>query len=111
MPIFITQGRYTQQALKGMVEKPEDRQNEVKGLFKRAGGKMLSYYMTFGEYDFLIVAEAPDETTMLGVLATAASGGGVTDLKTTVAMTTARAKEAFASAHEAASRFHSAGQA
>lgn len=110
MPIFITQGRYTPNALKGMVEKPEDRQSEVKGLFRRAGGKLLSYYFTFGEYDFLIVAEMPDEATMLSVLAVAASGGGVTDLKTTVAMTTAQAKEALASANEAAGKFRSAGQ-
>lgn len=111
MPIFITQGRYTQQALKGMVNKPEDRQAEVKGLLKRAGAKLISYYMTFGEYDFLIIGEAPDETTMLSVLATAAAGGGVTDLKTTLAVPTSRAKEAFAAAHEAGARFRSAGQA
>ena len=110
MSVYITQGRYTQQALKGMVENPEDRQAEVKALFRRGGGKMLSYYMTFGEHDFLIIAEMPDEAAMLSVLAVAAAGGGVTDLKTTLAMTTARAKEALASAHDAAGKFHSAGQ-
>jgi uncharacterized protein with GYD domain len=40
-----------------------------------------------GEYDFLVIAEAPGETQMAAVLLTAASGGGVTGLKTTLAMT------------------------
>ena len=110
MPIFITQGRYSQQGLKGLVAAPEDRQEPVKQLFESAGGRLISYYMTFGEYDFLIISEAPDERAMLSVLATAGAGGGVTDLKTTLAVTTAEAKEAFTAASRAAAQFRSAGQ-
>jgi uncharacterized protein with GYD domain len=110
MPIFVTQGRYTQQAIKGLAAKPEDRQDEVRQLMERSGGRLLSYYMTFGEYDFLIISEMPNETAMLSVLVTAASGGGVTDVKTTLAMPTAMAKEAFAAAGKSASQFRSAGQ-
>lgn len=111
MPIFITQARYTQQAMKGLVAKPEDRQEEVRGLFERAGCRLLSYYITFGDYDFLIISEAPNPTAILSVLAVAASGGGVTDVKTTLAITTAEAKEAFSIANKSASQFRSAGQA
>jgi len=39
--------------------KPEDRAESVAQLFAKAGGKMIAYYMTFGEYDFLIVSEGP----------------------------------------------------
>jgi uncharacterized protein with GYD domain len=56
MPIFISQGRYSQSALKGMIAKPEDRSRAASQLVKKAGGKLLSYYLTFGEYDFLLVA-------------------------------------------------------
>ena len=110
MPIFVTQARYTQQALKGLVEKPEDRQEEVARLFERAGGRLLSYYMTFGEFDFLIISEMPSESAMLSVLATAAAGGGVTDVKTSLAIPTSAAREAFEAANRAASQFRSAGQ-
>ena len=110
MPIFITQGRYSQSAMKGMLNNPEDRAEPVKQLFERAGGRLLSYYMTFGESDFLVIGEAPDERTMLSILATVGAGGGVTDLKTTLAVTTAQAKEAFAAAGKAAGQFRSAGQ-
>ena len=111
MPIFITQARYSQSALKGLVAKPEDRRQEVEGLFERAGCKLLSYYITLGEYDFLIISEAPDPVAILSVLATAAAGGGVTDVKTVLAVTTAEAKEAFAAANKSASQFRSAGSA
>ena len=46
MSIFMTQGRYTSDAIRGMVAKPEDRSRAVESLIVAAGGKMLSYYMT-----------------------------------------------------------------
>ena len=110
MPIFVTQARYTQQAIKGMVSHPEDRAEEVRKLFEHAGCRLLSYYITFGEYDFLIISEAPDAKSILSVLAIAGSGGGVTDTKTVLAMTTAEAKEGFAVAAQSANQFRSAGQ-
>jgi uncharacterized protein with GYD domain len=54
--------------------------------------------MTFGEYDFLTIAEAPDVKLMLAALTVAAAGGGVTDLKTTIAVTSADMKEALENA-------------
>ena len=80
MPIFITQGRYTREAIKGMITKPEDRAEAVSRLFAKGGGRLLNYYVTFGEYDFLLIAEAPSETQMAAILMAAGSSGGVTGL-------------------------------
>jgi uncharacterized protein with GYD domain len=98
MPVFITQGRYTQDAVKGMLANPEDRAETVNQLFAKAGGKMIAYYMTFGEYDFLVVSEGPSLDGAAAVSIVAAAGGGVTHLKTTVAMTSADMKKTFAKA-------------
>jgi len=111
MPIFITQGRYTREAIKGMIVKPEDRADAVGRLISKAGGRLIGYYLTFGEYDFLCIAEAPGETQMAAALLAAASGGGVTDLHTTLAMTSVEAKGAFAAASDIAPGFKSAGGA
>ena len=92
MPIYITQGRYTREAIKGMIVKPEDRYEALVAACRRAGGRVMSYYMTFGEYDFLTVIEAPGETQMAAVLLAAAASGGVSDLRTTLAMTSIEAK-------------------
>jgi uncharacterized protein with GYD domain len=111
MPIYITQGRYTRDAIKGMIIKPEDRADAVGRLLAKAGGKLIGHYLTFGDYDFLVIAEAPSETQMASVLLAAGSGGGVTDLRTTVAMTSTEAKGAFAAASDLAPGFKSAGGA
>src|SRR5665213_209719 len=111
MPIYITQGRYTRDAIKGMIIKPEDRADAVGRLLAKAGGKLLGHYLTFGEYDFLVIAEAPSETQMAAVLLAAGSSGGVSDLRTTAAMTSTDAKGAFAAASDLAPAFKSAGGA
>ena len=107
MPIYITQGRYTRDAIKGMIIKPEDRADAVSRLLSKVGGKLIGYYLTFGEYDFLSIAEMPNDTQMAAVLLAAGSGGGVTDLRTTVAMTSVEAKGAFAAASDLAPGFKS----
>ena len=109
MPIYITQGRYTRDAVKGMIVKPEDRADAVGRSIAKAGGRLLGYYFTFGDYDFLTIAEAPSDVQMAAVLLAAGSSGGVTDLKTTVAMTSVEAKGAFAAASDLAPGFKSAG--
>jgi uncharacterized protein with GYD domain len=109
MPIYITQGRYTRDAILGMLIKPEDRANEVSRLLGKVGGRLIGYYVTFGEYDFMSIAEVPDNTQMAAVLLAAGSGGGVTDLRTTVAMSSVEAKGAFAAASDLAPSFRSAG--
>jgi uncharacterized protein with GYD domain len=109
MPIYITQGRYTREAVKGMIVRPEDRADAISRLLSRAGGRLIGYYLTFGEYDFLSIAEIPSDIQAAAALLAAASGGGVTGLKTTVAMTSVEAKGAFAAAGDLAPGFKSAG--
>ena len=109
MPLFITQGRFTQDAMKGMIGKPEDRAEAISQLFAKTGGKLLAYYFTFGEYDFLIVSEGSNEGVATSTII-AAAGGGATDLKTTLAMTSAEMKNAFAKAGPIAASFRSAGR-
>jgi uncharacterized protein with GYD domain len=111
MLTFITQARWTSSAIQGLVARPEDRYEEVRGLFERAGCRLVSYYVTFGEHDFLIVSEAPDATALFSVVATAVAGGGVTDVRTVLALSTAEAKAGFEAAGNNASKFRSAGQA
>ena len=41
MPVYITQGRYTRAAIKGMLIKPEDRALEISRLLGKVGGKLI----------------------------------------------------------------------
>jgi len=114
MTIYITQGRYPREAVLGMIRKPEDRAQAVAKLAKAVGGKLLDYFVTFGEYDFLVIIEGgkgKSETDVMAALMTAAASGGVTDLKTTVAVRSKDAMKAMRSAKKVIEEFRAAGQA
>jgi hypothetical protein len=51
MPIYISRGRFTSDAVKGMLAKPENREEAVAKLFKNVGGRLIGWYLTFGHHD------------------------------------------------------------
>ncbi len=104
MPLFVTQGRFTPEAIRGMLAKPQDRAEAVRKLFAQSGGTLIGYYMTFGDYDFLVISEGPDEGVAVSTIVTAASGE-VQDLKTCLAVTSADMKKSFAKAGKVAASF------
>jgi uncharacterized protein with GYD domain len=110
MPIYITQGRYTSDAIKGMVDSPENREKAVADLMEKAGAKLHALYFTFGEYDFLSISEAPNEEVMASALIAGAASGGVSHLRTSVAMTFKDAVKAFKSAGALSKSFKPPGQ-
>lgn len=109
MPIFVSRGNYTREAIAGMIAKPEDRTEAVSKLLAAVGGKLHGLYMTFGEYDFLLIGEAPNEQDVLAALIAAAGTGGVTNLNTTLAVNAADMKNAFTKAGSIAGKFRAAG--
>ena len=109
MPTFIIQGRYSREAMKGMVARPEDRAAPVARLMEAAGGRLIAYYMTFGASDFHVTVEAPDEKAMLAVLAAVAAGTGISELSTTLAVPAGEASGAFARARDLMAGFKAAG--
>ena len=66
MTIYISQGRYTSAAIRAMTAKPENRSEAIAEVLAAAGGRLIGWYLTLGRYDWLIVAEAPDERTCRG---------------------------------------------
>ena len=55
VPIYISRGRFTSDAIKGMLAKPEDREEAVAKLFKSVGGRLIGWYLTFGHHDWMSV--------------------------------------------------------
>ena len=111
MPIYISRGKFTTEAVKGRLAKPENREEAVANLFKSVGGKLIGWYLTFGRHDFLVIGEFPDEKVAASAVLAAAAGGSLTDIETTVAMTAKDAAATFESAGKVARSFRSAGRA
>jgi uncharacterized protein with GYD domain len=111
MTIYISRGRFTSDAVKGMVAKPENREEAVSKLCESVGGKLIGWYLTFGHHDWLSIAEFPDDKAAASAILAAAAGGSLTDIETTPAMTAKDAHATFVSAGKAAKTFRSAGRA
>ena len=94
MPLYMTQFAYTPQAWAALTKKPENREEIFRGLVQKLGGRLISFYNCFGEYDGVIVYEAPDETTAAAMILAAVAPGHLKAIKTTTLMTTEQTMEA-----------------
>lgn len=110
MSIYILRGRYNSEALKGMMASPEDREAAIAKVVEKAGGKVIGYYMMFGEDDWLLIIDCPNNETALSIAIVAAAGGSIADTKTSVAMTSKQAMAAFKAAGELAKSFKNPGR-
>jgi uncharacterized protein with GYD domain len=110
MPIYISRGRFTADAVKGMLAKPENREDAVASLFKSVGGRLIGWYLIFGNHDWLAIGEFPNEKAAASAILAAAAGGSLSDLETNVAMTSQEAAATFQAAGKAAKDFRSAGR-
>lgn len=109
MALFLVTGCYTAAAMKGMIANPSDREAATRPLVEASGGKMLSYYVTTGESDFLMIVEAEDESATLAALIVAGASGTVSGLKTARAYTSGEFLTAQKSAAGIAAKFQPAG--
>jgi len=110
MPIYISRGRFTSDAVRGMLAKPENREEAVAKLFKSVGGRLIGWYLTFGHHDWMAIGEFPDEKAAASAILAAAGGGSLSDIETTVAMSAQDAHATFQAASKAAKDFRSAGR-
>ena len=102
MSFYMLQGRYTQTAIKNLVDRPENRAKAGEALVKTCGGKVHQYFMSFGDYDFLAIMELPDDKAAAATSMALGAAGHVSDVKTTKLMTGEEAVAAMQAAGAAA---------
>ena len=94
MPLYMTQGTFTSDSWATQIRNPQNRAEQIRALFEANGGRLLSCYYAFGEYDAVIIYEMPDNVSTTAVLMASAGGGALKALKTTVLMSVEEAVEA-----------------
>ncbi len=75
MALYMYQVSYTAEAGAAMIREPQDRVEAVRPAIEALGGKIVASGYSFGEYDALIMFEAPDDTTA-AAFALAVTGSG-----------------------------------
>jgi uncharacterized protein with GYD domain len=76
MATFITTIKYTQQGIKG-IDDTTKRAAAFKAAAKKLGVKVTNVYWTFGDYDGLLILEAPDDETATTALLHLGAAGNV----------------------------------
>ena len=83
MPRFLTQFAYTREAWQAMVNSPMDREAAFRGLVEQMGGSFVSLDYCFGEYDGVVVFDAPDSRAALSMVLAVITPGHLKETKTT----------------------------
>jgi uncharacterized protein with GYD domain len=100
------QAAYTPESWAAQMKNPQNRVEAVgRQVCEAAGGKLVGGWLSFGEYDLVIIADLPNNESMAGVALAVGAGGAIKASKTTVLMTGQEGVEALEKAKVVAGRY------
>jgi uncharacterized protein with GYD domain len=83
MTLYMYQASYTSKSMAAQLKEPHDPVEVISPILEDLGAKIVVAGFPFGEYDLLIVYEAPDDMTAASVAMAVAAAGEVKSAKTT----------------------------
>lgn len=99
MPRYLVQASYNSAAAAAFVSHPQDRAAGVQAAVKKLGGKFESMDFCFGDYDVVVLASLPDDTTAAALALAVSAAGHISSYKTTRLMSPNEFLEAQQKAH------------
>ena len=94
MPHFLIEVAYTPEAWATLVKSPQDRAQAVQGAIEKLGGKIQQKWLSFGDYDTVVVVDMPDSVSAAAFSMAVSAGGSCKAVKTTPLLTTHEGIEA-----------------
>ena len=76
MSTYICLGQWTQKGIENIKDSPA-RLDAAREEWEKQGVTIRDFYLTTGQYDLVIVIDAPDDATLAKVLLAQASKGGL----------------------------------
>jgi uncharacterized protein with GYD domain len=76
MATYISLVSYSQKGIEGVKESPS-RLDAAKELFRALGGELKEFYLVMGQYDMIVISEAPDDESATRAALTLGSAGSV----------------------------------
>ncbi|MBW8003829.1 MAG: GYD domain-containing protein [Planctomycetes bacterium] len=87
MPKYLFQGSYTEEGLRGLLEEGGSKRREAaEQVVKSVGGTLEAYYFAFGDNDFYVIVDTPDNVSTTAVSLIVNASGAV-KVKTVVLLT------------------------
>ncbi len=76
MPTYIVLLRYTQQGIGDIKESPK-RLDAAKQAFRAMGAELKQWYLVMGQYDAVVIGEAPDDETVMKIALSIGARGAI----------------------------------
>lgn len=83
MPLYMYQASYTAKSMANQLKEPQDPVEAIRPAMDELGAAIVVAGFPFGEYDVVIVYDAPDDMTAASVAMAVAAAGEVRSGKTT----------------------------
>jgi len=83
MSFYLVQASYSTTATASLVKNPQDRAAAVAPIFESAGGKLHGFWLAFGDYDVVAIAEFPDNVSAAAVSMAVGASGALREYRTT----------------------------
>jgi len=88
MALYMYQGAYTPESWAAQIADPQNRVEMVgRAGAESLGGKLVGGWLSFGEYDIVLILDVPDNVSMAAIGLAVAAGGAMKSARTTVLMT------------------------
>ena len=83
MAWYMVQVAYTSEAWAAQIKNPQDRIAQLRAMLEPAGVTIEHAWYSFGDYDLVLIGQAPGDADMAGAVLAAAAGGALKANKTT----------------------------
>ncbi|HEY7615497.1 MAG TPA: GYD domain-containing protein [Terriglobales bacterium] len=104
MPHYLHQVAYTSDSWKALIAQPQNRVEAVRHAIEKLGGKIVTAWFAFGEYDIVMITEMPDNVSAAAIAIAFAGGGACKSVQTTPLMSTEETLQALRKASESGYR-------
>jgi uncharacterized protein with GYD domain len=101
MPHYLARAKISKDMINALVSRPEDRLVATTRFLQQIGGRLHSYFFSFGEYDIVLLFELPDNVSAASLAMTLSAAGSVTEIETTPLLTMEEAVAAMKAAGKA----------
>jgi len=98
MPLFLGRFSYTPEAMRSLINEPQDRGAAAADAAESLGAKLVGFWFAFGEFDGVYIVEAPDNATAAAMAMAVGSSGALSKLETTVLLDMDEARQAMSMA-------------
>jgi uncharacterized protein with GYD domain len=104
MPQYLNRFSYSSDAVRALVESPQDRETVARETVEALGGRLLGFWYSFGEFDGASIVELPDNATAASLAMILGASGAMSRFETTQLFGMDEAQEAMRKAAAASYR-------